>query len=98
MNFIEQIAKPIAAELMELTASGRAKFKFPDDVNGDTYDRAMSAARMVLKAMREPTDAMLKAEMDLGGYGHGDGECYRADPREVWQAMIDAELATAPAA
>ena len=39
---------------------------------------------------KEPTDAMLKADMDLGGLGSRDGECYAADPREVWQAMIAA--------
>lgn len=53
MNFLDRIAKPIAAEIMELTADQRRSFKFPDDVNGDTYDRATSAARLVLKAIAE---------------------------------------------
>lgn len=45
----------------------------------------------VLKAMREPTGGMLKADMVLGGYGYND-EAFSADPAEIWQAMIDAAL------
>ena len=49
-------------------------------------------ARVVIAAMREPTPEMAEAEMDLGGYGSYDGECYCADPSEIWRAMIDEAL------
>ena len=42
--------------------------------------------------LRDPTEKMLRAEMDKGGYGYGEGECYSADPREIWLAMFDAML------
>lgn len=51
-----------------------------------------AVARNIIATLREPTKAMLAAKMSLGGYGYGDGECYCADPREVWQAMIDEAL------
>jgi hypothetical protein len=35
----------------------------------------------------EPTEEMLNAEMNLGGYGYGD-DCYQADPKDIWRAMI----------
>ncbi len=46
------------------------------------------AARAAIKAMREPTEAMLRADMHLGGY---DG-LFEAEPDEIWRAMIDAAL------
>lgn len=49
-------------------------------------------ARIAIEAMKEPTEAMLKVEMDLGGYGFGDGECDSADPREIWTAMCKEAL------
>jgi hypothetical protein len=50
----------------------------------------LTIAYAAITAMREPTEAMLKADVSLGGYGFG--ECYQADPKEVWQAMIDESL------
>lgn len=41
---------------------------------------------------REPTEAMLNAEMSLGGYGYDDDDCYCADPKEVWRAMVNGAL------
>ncbi len=55
-------------------------------------ERYRQQAREALKAIREPTSAMLKADVSLGGYGFAEGECYQADPKEVWQAMIDEAL------
>ena len=37
--------------------------------------------------MRNPTERMLKAEMDLGGYGYGD-DVYSADPAAAAPALI----------
>lgn len=58
----------------------------------------LSKVRVILEELREPNefmcDAVRKADL-LGGYGYGD-ECYSADPKEVWQAMIDAILAEKP--
>lgn len=51
-EMIERVAAVIAAEIMELTADQRASFHFPDDANGDTCDRARSAARAAIEAMR----------------------------------------------
>jgi len=47
----EVIAAIIAAELMELTATQRVTFKFPDDINGDTTDRAYSCADRILRRL-----------------------------------------------
>lgn len=91
-EMIDRAAKEIAAEIMELTADQRANFKFPDDANGDTIDRARSAARATLIAIRQPTKAMVDADFCRGGYGFSDGECFEADPTEVWQAMLDVAL------
>jgi len=45
-------------------------------------------AQIAFETLREPTEAMLKAKMSLGGYGFADGECFSADPKEIWQAML----------
>ena len=60
-ELLDRVAKEIAAEIMELTASQRATFQFPDDANGDTIERARSAARLVIAAMREPTPEIVSA-------------------------------------
>jgi hypothetical protein len=47
----------------------------------------LKIAGAVLKAMREPTEAMIEAGGDCPIVNY-DGN----DPREVWQAMLDAAL------
>ena len=49
-------------------------------------------ARDCIKAMREPTKAMVKAGSI--GWDAGDGSPIRPvfDPTDAWQAMIDASL------
>jgi hypothetical protein len=85
-EMIRRIAAPIAAEIMELTASQRASFKFPDDCNGDTIDRAMSAARLAIEAMREPTEAMQNCGYNASTAG------FHEEAKIVWHAMIDEAL------
>lgn len=54
----------------------------------------LDRARNTISAMREPTKAMIEGaskNASLGGYGFGD-DVYQADPKEVWQAMIDEAL------
>ncbi len=53
---------------------------------------AQQRAIYAIEAMREPTEAMVSAKMDLGGYGYSEGECYCADPTEIWRLMIDEAL------
>lgn len=91
-EMIERVAKYIAAEIMELTAKERQTFSFPDDVNGDTYERAMSAARATIEAMRDPTDEMKNAPYADTIIVGGD---FVANPREadeIWRSMIAAAL------
>lgn len=60
------------------------------ELNGDFDIR--SAARAAIKAMREPTDEMVRAGAD------GSGEGSEACAEGAWSAMLDAALAepTAP--
>jgi hypothetical protein len=74
-----RVAKAIEAKRRELIALPLARI-YPD------------LARAAIEALREPTEAMIKAAnatADLGGYGFGDGECVRGDPADVWKSMID---------
>lgn len=55
----------------------------------DHRDRCLKQARLVLTAMREPTESMEKADTDFGNIsGYLDG----FDAKMVWRAMIDAAL------
>jgi hypothetical protein len=89
-EMVDRVARPIAAEIMELTTDQRRSFKFPDDANGDTCDRARSAARAAIEAMREPTEAMCdcgnEAAYQCERRSGLRGERYGCD---TWQAMID---------
>jgi hypothetical protein len=58
------------------------------DCTLEAQNRYREIARAAIAAMREPTPEMLNAEMDLGGYGYSDGECYCADPSDIWRAMV----------
>lgn len=53
---LEHVAAVIAAEIMELTADQRKTFKFPDDANGDTCDRARGTARAAVKVLMDSYD------------------------------------------
>lgn len=45
----DKIAKEIAMEIMEIHVPARRKeFNFPDDINGDTYSRAIDSADEVI--------------------------------------------------
>ena len=93
-EMIERVARAIHARMKA------HEKEYVDEFNGilktkthcDGYFDLNEIARAVIEAMCEPTKSMLKADMGLGGYGFTDGECYSADPREVWQAMIGAAL------
>jgi hypothetical protein len=56
-----------------------------EDPGGDRYH----VARKALKAMRKPTEAMLRSGFSASGLDWADK---RSDIDEVWQAMIDAAL------
>ena len=83
-EMIERVAEAIA-----LSGNGGT---WDDWYNVDQKEFHRRRARAAIAAMREPTPEMPKAEMDLGGYGFTDGECYCADPSEIWRAMIDEAL------
>jgi hypothetical protein len=85
-EMLDRVAKEIAAEIMELTASQRATFKFPDHANGDTIERARSAARLSIAAMREPTEVMWTTK-DQPVWALG------RPMWDWWRSMIDAALA-----
>lgn len=91
-EMVSRVAREIALEILELnTPPEVAAFKWPDDVNGDTYDRAVSRAERILSVMRKPTSAMEKvagynatmAHMEVDGSGAG----------WLYTVMIDAALA-----
>lgn len=77
-----------AARALCLSANG-----FDDDP--EIWKRYRESARVVIEAMREPTEVML----DAVNPGHGPGTLiaglpiYGADsPDDMWHAMIDAAL------
>jgi hypothetical protein len=54
---IKEIAKEIAFEIIEkYTAEQRKGWKFPDDFNGDTTDRAMSCAERIVNIVKAQLD------------------------------------------
>lgn len=99
MTMLEKVARAVDEALNDNSIA----FMKPSGVDSETVrqcreadtKRAFRAARAAIEAMREPTEAMVEADMPLGGYGFGD-DVYSADPKEVWQAMIDAALAEKP--
>jgi hypothetical protein len=92
-EIVERAAAVIAAEIMELTADQRRKFVFPDDANGDTCDRARSAARAVIAALRLPTYPMIDAGGEAIYHLTGDPTpAVEGQAQVAWPAMIDAAL------
>lgn len=90
-EMIERIAREVALEIVEIhNLDDAALFKWPDDVNGDTADRARSRAERIIEAMREPTEAMAEA-CDRACFAQGGGAIV---VRPVYEAMIDAALTT----
>lgn len=81
-EMIEQAARAIAEEL-GLVFDDLEESSFGDDL---TKDDMIRSARAAISAMREPTEAMLKA---------ADGHWFEGHPRDCWQAMIDAALPNA---
>lgn len=84
-EMIERAAQAIRDEL-----SSDGVFFTRDDGVGpyECYEGALDTealSRVVLEAMREPTDEMLTA---AAGLTEGEG-----GPTETWQALIDAALA-----
>ena len=64
------------------------------NAQGAEQARALASARAVLTAMREPTDAMMKAKAldDDGGRTEVDGYLDYLSADNIWRAMIDAAL------
>ena len=62
---------------------------------GADYRQALGHA--AIKALREPTEAMLNAAAAVPPrVGGSHGEWGDADPEDTWQAMIDAALTEKP--
>ena len=72
-DMIERVARSITEVLRAKGASSRM------------MDAGKDAARAAIKAMREPTEAMLKA-----------GPPFPYMDKDVWKAMIDAALGEKP--
>lgn len=54
---IKEIARLVAMEICEIHVPKlRQKFKFPDDINGDTYDRAMCCAKLIVLKIKDELD------------------------------------------
>lgn len=88
-EMLDRVAAPIAAEIAELTQDQRNTMRFPEDFVGDTIDRARSAARAAIAAMREPTEDMKKCNEEV----HWGYSCHTCGGlTEGWYAMIDAAL------
>lgn len=70
-----------------------------DMVFDDFKDEYLAEARIAIEAMREPTEAMLKAgEIPTREISLGNGQTVRglglgAAPWSIWPKMIDAALA-----
>jgi hypothetical protein len=85
-----------------LARQGFAFYDNPMDGGQDAYDLSMEAledARAVIKAMREPTQAMLDAAAENGydciEFSLEEGEGIDGfDFKPAWQAMIDEALAS----
>lgn len=87
-DILNRIARLVCLEICEINEPAKVKaFRWPDDINGDTYDRSMSRARAILKAMREPTQAMIEA-----GFARTADPCWPEDVGKAWRAMIDRAL------
>ena len=95
MTMLEKVARAIHARMKAHEKEYVGEFNDMWGTHthvGDGYFDLNEVARAAIEAMRDASPEMLKAEMDLGGFGSRDGECYSADPLEVWQAMIDTAL------
>lgn len=53
---------------------------------------SMKRARAAIEAMREPTEAMVKAVYDQADPGFCDEPGESTSPRDAWQQMIDEAL------
>lgn len=76
-EMVERVARVICAQFGE---------RSPDFID-KRWHLQIPVARAVLEAIREPTEAMVGAGYDCPIIDY-DGQ----DPKEVWQAMIDAAL------
>ena len=77
MNMIDKVAIDKAARVL-----------FNYEQGERTMDDCLNAAKLVIKAMREPTEEMkIAGSIDPGSGGPDSG--YET---EVWQSMIDAAL------
>lgn len=108
-EMIERVAREVALEILELhTEAEIAAFRWPEDCPGDTADRAISRARRIIEAMREPDVVAIvfgaKAGLDQL-YHKSNMYCRetcsrREDARNMarftWVAMVDATLADSP--
>lgn len=70
MTKIEEVARAIAGQFAQ---------------SADLWEDFVDTAHVAIKAMREPTEAMVDAGAE---YAPGAG-----DARDAWHAMIDAALA-----
>lgn len=72
MTMLEEIALQIAFEIMELTAEQRITCT-KDDINGDTWDRAMCTAHDCLQALKHPDEGTVEAMSQTSGMKEVDG-------------------------
>lgn len=84
-KMINLVAAAIRRNKFERT--GRLSILDPTNLT----EEELGEAKAAIEAMRVPTEAMLSCDMPLGGYGYGD-DVYQADPREIWETMIDEAL------
>jgi hypothetical protein len=83
---IERIARVIAAEMLSPNAEGAGDLGRPVSEIVDTiWPRETDRALAVLRTLREPTAAMIRA-----------GEAAGSDPAHIWSAMVNAAIADRP--
>lgn len=76
--------------MVERVARALAEYQRGDSDAANSFDR--EAARLVIEAMREPTDAMIKAseKTQLHSVAYCEGMYRPEDAVEFYSAMIDA--------
>lgn len=88
-EMVERVARALYAK----SHSDRTPWIAPewDHLMPDVRTTYRNYAKAAIEAMKVPTEAMLKAEMFLGGYAYGD-EVDSADPKVIWTTMIEEAL------
>lgn len=85
MDLIERIARTLCDDTL-------SRWRSPIALQSEPWREFIPAARAVLLAIREPSDAMI-GEAIIERHGSGVPEAWSLATANIWRAMIDAALA-----